>query len=132
MKITSPMVIVDGETCHHLEAILEVGLRQYHRNGATVPESVLTFARDATAIAGHYRLTVDGPNGVSGVDGVNHRPESTPRRKMDSQEVAALAGISANGVREAVRTGRLIGKKCGRSLQFDSRDVNRWLEVSGR
>jgi hypothetical protein len=71
-------------------------------------------------------------SGVGGVSGDTPPQEFAPTRRLDTQEVAVVAGITPSGVREAHRCGRLLGKKVGRELQFDSEDVNRWLAKSGR
>ena len=98
MRINSPTIIVDAETAHYLESVLEAGLRQYRRNGANVPGAVATFARDVTTIAGHFRMTVQTSSAVSGVSGVGQNSASVPSRTMDSEEVAVLAGITPSGV----------------------------------
>ena len=132
VKITEPVVVVDGATCHVLESVVEAGLRQYMKNGATIPDSVRTFARDVSEVAGKWRMTVQSTSGAGGVSGVGPNSASVPSRTMDSEEIAVLAGITPSGVREAHRCGRLPGRKVGRQLQFDAADVREWLEESGR
>jgi len=132
MRINSPTIMVDGETCHQLEQVIEAGLRVHLRNGATIPDSVRTFARDVTAVAGHWRMTVQSSSGVGGVSGVTSAQESSSHRTMGSTEVAVLADITPSGVRAAHRCGRLVGRKVGRELRFNIEDVTEWLERSSR
>ncbi len=124
MKSNGPVVWVDGETAHHLEFIVAAGLRLAHQKNAVVPPKVLEFARDVTIVAGHYRMTVSG---ASGANATSPAPESPVRVTLAAQEVADLAGISRNGVAEAARRGRLVGRQVGGRWQFDPTDVQKWL-----
>jgi hypothetical protein len=129
--VAGPVALVTPKLAHAIEAPLGRAVEKARRDGVRLDEDVLALMRDVRHLAELYRRGVTGrvtdanrSSDAASDAGSEVEPGS---RTLDSMEVSARAGISAHGVTEAARRGRLVGRRVEGRWTFSPEAVELWL-----
>ena len=119
-------VYLSGRDCHRLEAVLRHGLRQYKRDGVTVPNDLLVLVEEVSDVANEFRTTANGSSAAvkSG--------RFAMMETVDIEQTAAILGCKARNVRRLIAVGHLPAQKTGGRYLVNRIDVEDYANRSKR
>jgi hypothetical protein len=137
MIVRGPLVLLTPKVCHMIEAPLHKAAERARAEGVRLDPEFLAFLRDVRTLAAEYRrgdLTgpVTGPTCTTSPASDDDPDIDDQERMLTSMEAAEIAGISAHGVAEAARRGRLTGQRIAGQWRFHQADVDVWTGASQR
>lgn len=131
MIVRAPVALVTPRLAHLLEAPLHRLAERARREGVRLDPDVAAFLRDVRVLAGEYRrdLTAGLTDATCAGDAASDLSDDVDagERTLSSMQVAEMAQISAHGVAEAARRGRLTGRRVDGAWRFRTVDVDAWL-----